>query len=284
MRHPETISRTHLVTADDVPEHRRVRAAILLLGYSMGLSRAIERVVGSGSSGNHEVAVLTHLRESGPCRPGELALLTGLSRSGVAGLVDRLQRERLVVRQPGERDLRTVLVALTASGRRRIAAVGAALNEFFVASAPIVEEFVTLLGREHVLASVPPRAADGFAMLVSPANAGAVLMADLEGRLIAPGSWERMTLGVLYDGPTRPKQIGEAVGLSSGRVSVVLDQLEAAALIARSHGRVKGDRRSVLVTLTDRGRNDVLVHAAAVARHADPLCAALVAPLGRPAD
>jgi DNA-binding MarR family transcriptional regulator len=283
MPHPDTISRTSLVSLDVVPDDRLARVMVLLLRYSNSLSLTIERVVGSGSSGNREVVVLTHLHEVGPCRPGDLATLTGLSRSGVAGLVDRLQRHRLVMRRTGERDHRTVLVSLTPSGRRRIFALRAALDDFFHASAPIVEEFVTLLGREHLLGSVPPRAADGFAMLAPLAAAGAPLTDDLDDQMIPLGMLERATLGMLFEGPARPKQIGEAVGMSSGRVSVVLDQLEAAGLIERNHGRIKGDRRSVLVVLTERGRAEVRIYGAAVARHADPLCAALVSTLGRPA-
>ena len=72
------------------PQEVRTRVVVLVMRYSLELTREIERAAGVGTSGNHEVQVLTHLRAHGPSRRGELIVLTGLSRSGIAELLDRL--------------------------------------------------------------------------------------------------------------------------------------------------------------------------------------------------
>lgn len=47
----------------------------------------------------------------------ELALLLGLDKSSVSGLVDRAERRGIVTRRPSETDGRSVQVSLTARGR-----------------------------------------------------------------------------------------------------------------------------------------------------------------------
>ncbi|MGE0566059.1 MAG: MarR family winged helix-turn-helix transcriptional regulator [Alphaproteobacteria bacterium] len=49
-----------------------------------------------------------------------------------------------------------------------------------------------------------------------------------------------------------PKQLGEAAILTSGAITPVLDQLEAAGLVTRADD--PGDRRGVLVSLTAKGK------------------------------
>jgi DNA-binding MarR family transcriptional regulator len=66
-------------------------------------------------------------------------------------------------------------------------------------------------------------------------------------------------------GPRRPGQLMEAAGLSSGGMSKLLDRMEAAGVIRRSYGKVPGDNRGVLVTITARGRRTVRAVAAEVA-------------------
>ncbi|MGH3243617.1 MAG: MarR family winged helix-turn-helix transcriptional regulator [Spirillospora sp.] len=71
--------------------------------------------------GSYEV--LTHLGEA-PCgrlRMNDLADRVLLSRSGLTRLVDRLQREGLVVRQSCASDARGLFAVLTAAGRARLA-------------------------------------------------------------------------------------------------------------------------------------------------------------------
>jgi DNA-binding MarR family transcriptional regulator len=55
-------------------------------------------------------------------------------------------------------------------------------------------------------------------------------------------------------GARRPVELQETTGLSSGGVTKALDRLESAGLIGRTHGAVGGDRRAIVVGLTDEGR------------------------------
>lgn len=55
-------------------------------------------------------------------------------------------------------------------------------------------------------------------------------------------------------GPLRPRDLRDAVPLPSGALTRHLDRLEQGGLVARSHGRVAGDRRAITLTLTEEGR------------------------------
>jgi DNA-binding MarR family transcriptional regulator len=57
------------------------------------------------------------------------------------------------------------------------------------------------------------------------------------------------------DGPLRPKQLQALAGLTSGGMTKQLDRFEELGLIRRAHGRVTGDRRAILVSLTPRGKD-----------------------------
>ena len=66
--------------------------------------------------------VLAHLAEAGGrLRMNDLADRMLLSRSGVTRLIDRLQREDLVVREACPEDARGLFAALTEAGARRLA-------------------------------------------------------------------------------------------------------------------------------------------------------------------
>lgn len=54
--------------------------------------------------------------------------------------------------------------------------------------------------------------------------------------------------------PQRPRELVEPTGLTRGGLSNLFDRLEGHELITRSYGRVDGDRRSALVSLTPQGR------------------------------
>jgi DNA-binding MarR family transcriptional regulator len=55
-------------------------------------------------------------------------------------------------------------------------------------------------------------------------------------------------------GPQRPADLAELSGMSSGGLSKLLDRMEEAGAIERVQGAVPGDRRGVLVSLTERGQ------------------------------
>ena len=70
----------------------RRRLLVLVMRYSMELTGLIEQVGRVGTSGNNEIQVLTHLFFAGPWSRQTLIELTGMSRSGIAQLVERLAR------------------------------------------------------------------------------------------------------------------------------------------------------------------------------------------------
>ena len=93
-----------------------------------------------------EVNVLAQLRPGAPRSVGELVAATGQRPSTLTGVLDRLERRRLVRRRVNAADRRSFAIALTAGGERAAARVHAA--------------FAAL--EESVLADLPPSAADGF--------------------------------------------------------------------------------------------------------------------------
>ena len=93
-----------------------------------------------------EVNVLAQLRPGAPRSVGELVVATGQRPSTLTGVLDRLERRRLVRRRVNPADRRSFTIALTASGERAAARVHAA--------------FAAL--DEAVLAELPRSAADGF--------------------------------------------------------------------------------------------------------------------------
>lgn len=91
------------------------------------------------------------------------------------------------------------------------------------------------------------------------------LMVDLETKIGdgphaavgAPGL-DTPRLGVLVAldlfGPLRPSEVGAVIGLPSPAVTKLGARLETAAYLTRSTGRVPGDRRAVVLEITDAGR------------------------------
>lgn len=56
------------------------------------------------------------------------------------------------------------------------------------------------------------------------------------------------------EGPARPGAISDAIGLTSGGTTKLLDRMEQAGLVERSYGAVESDHRGVVVALTASGR------------------------------
>jgi len=55
-------------------------------------------------------------------------------------------------------------------------------------------------------------------------------------------------------GPQRPADLAQLAGMTTGGLSKLLDRMEEAGAIGREQGAVPGDRRGVLVSLTERGQ------------------------------
>lgn len=73
-------------------------------------------------------------------------------------------------------------------------------------------------------------------------------------RVLGLGVSEAATIGeLLHEGPQRPTALARRAGITSASMTGQLDRLELAGLVVRQND--PGDRRSVLVVLTDNGRS-----------------------------
>jgi MarR family transcriptional regulator, negative regulator of the multidrug operon emrRAB len=70
------------------------------------------------SLGRFSVLMLLNRDPDQPVSPSELAAKSGVTRATMTGLLDGLERERLVHREPDREDRRMLLVELTAKGRK----------------------------------------------------------------------------------------------------------------------------------------------------------------------
>ncbi|MDO5687841.1 MAG: MarR family transcriptional regulator [Pseudoscardovia radai] len=62
--------------------------------------------------------VLRTLLRLGTCRPGDIAAHLGITSGGMTKVLDRMERDGLLERQPNEQDRRSSLIAVTPAGRR----------------------------------------------------------------------------------------------------------------------------------------------------------------------
>lgn len=253
----------------------RARATFLFALYSIEITEVIDDVVGAGSSSNHEVQVLTHLFNVGPTSRRGLADLTGLSRSGVTQLVGRLEELGLVSSVQSLDDRRQVLCALTAGGRRRLRKLNDALGDYFVSSMPLVKELVELLTDRRIVPGEHERSTP-LEVAGHMGAAGALVSRQLDTELGVHGVRPRLALATLASsGDARPLQLAELLGVSSGGLTYIIDQLEADGLVQRSYGGVEHDRRAVVIRLTQSGRAAAELMADVLFEHADDVAGAL---------
>jgi DNA-binding MarR family transcriptional regulator len=256
---------------------------MLLSRFSHSVSQVMERVVATAS--NSDMVVLTHLYVHPAQRPRELMAVTGLGRPSAAAVVARLERLGLVQRTFGDSDRRTTLASLTPRGRRHMAELERALEQHVVASRPLVAEAVDLLG--CAAGGAVERGADDtmLSLIGRLGEAGAAYEAHLDEDVRALGNRHRAAVNILLAwGRTRPTQLAEALGLSSGGLTYAMDQLEAEGVITRSYGSTD-DRRAVYIDLTERGTAFGQSMCAALAATAPQICAALslLTPAAEPA-
>jgi DNA-binding MarR family transcriptional regulator len=69
---------------------------------------------------NQALSILAHLYRRGPMTPGALAAAERLQPQSLTRTLARLERQRLVARQPDERDRRRSPLALTDTGHRAL--------------------------------------------------------------------------------------------------------------------------------------------------------------------
>jgi len=65
-------------------------------------------------------------------------------------------------------------------------------------------------------------------------------------------------MGLLAEGPSAPTRLAAPLGLTTGAMTKVLDRLEAAGYITRSHD--PGDRRRIIITTDPAGLARLAAH------------------------
>ena len=77
-----------------------------------------------------ESHLLSYVEVYGPCRVSELGRVFGYQASTLTSVLDRLESEGLIERRPNEMDRRSILIAVTARGRRIGRAARRAAEDF----------------------------------------------------------------------------------------------------------------------------------------------------------
>jgi DNA-binding MarR family transcriptional regulator len=98
----------------------------------------------------------------------------------------------------------------------------------------------------QVLAEAPRHGASSVRLNVAVAHQLGMAQADLQ------------CMGLLAQGPSAPTRLAAALGLTTGAMTKVLDRLEAAGYIARSHD--PADRRRVIITAEAAGLARLAAH------------------------
>lgn len=89
-----------------------------------------------------------------------------------------------------------------------------------------------------------------FGSTLSEAFAGVAPSRDLVGNgpLLVLSSLE-------LEGPRRPHDLAEALAMTTGGISKLLDRMEELGVVARRRGVLSDDRRAVVVEITPAGRD-----------------------------
>lgn len=254
------------------------RALVAMCRYSVEMTEVAFQSLGHESTENRDIEMVLTLNRTGPHTPTELAEITGAPRSSVSRALNRLESAGLILRRPDSRDGRSVLIALTPKGRRRVAAFVARLDLFFLGQEPLVKEAFDLLD-VPVPRSDPGGQLDALAATMEVTGAGAEFARDVTAQLEPFGVGEfgdRFTIALIHlYGTQRPTQIADELRLTPSGTSGLLTRLERAGLITRRHDLTPGDRRAVIVSLTQRGQQAADLQLDVFAHHSEALTRAL---------
>jgi DNA-binding MarR family transcriptional regulator len=90
--------------------------AALVAEFGKGYSRWLQSELQRAGTTPARARLLLALQCQGPCRMSDLSVQLGVTPRNVTKLVDGLEREGLVMRQPHPNDRRAVLLQLTGAG------------------------------------------------------------------------------------------------------------------------------------------------------------------------
>jgi DNA-binding MarR family transcriptional regulator len=235
--------------------------------------------------------VLLGLYVDGPMRPTAIARLSGLTSGGVSGALERMEALGLLTRDfgrvPGDR--RGVVVRLTDTGLDAAARISGLVDVVVDRLLRDLCRLAELQDRRNapgeVTAPVPPvvpapgptgpeespgdepsvrqRSRANIDIMLRVVRVGLHATRATRERLVesefAQNVSELALYGLLVHGSLRPSEIATMTGLSSGGVSGLLERLEGLGIVSRDFGMVPGDRRGVVVRLTDKGYRGMLV-------------------------
>ena len=267
----------------ETPPLETTRQAMLLVNHIGVHATAALDDAGLGElSSNVAIATLTHLAGEGPSRARDLLQPTRLTRGGLSNLFSRLESAGLITRTygtvPGDR--RSAMVALTEAGSDVVSAISHVVANTLDA---LSAELADLAGALESLAptDLSPNAttatADRLNLLSLAGAAMTKALADVDPDDPTPSKTAVVLARAAQPGHTRPRELIESTGLSSGGVSQLLDRLEQADLVRR-RTNLPPDRRVVTVELTTRGDDRLTRQLAGVAEHFALLRAAVHEP------
>lgn len=251
------------------------RAHVLLIRYTVDLTRLAEATLGPQHAGNRDVQIMLALSSRPGSTPSELAEALGTTRSGVSHRLQGLQQEGLVDRSTDTRDRRSARLRLTSKGVRRVRAFEDAVGRRFQVMAAASLEVVELLRPgTRATATVSP-----LELASQLGGAGARYVGEVVPLLAAYGvvdATDRFALTLIrHFGAPRPSRLAHELDLTYGGLSAVLDRLERAGLVLRTHRPDLGDRRTILITLTERGDQAAMLALDVLDRHSDAMCSVL---------
>jgi DNA-binding MarR family transcriptional regulator len=244
------------------PQLELVRQVVLVVNdIGVAATKAIEDAGLGEWSPNVAITVLARVSTDGPTRPRDLLGPTRLTRGGLSNLFDRLEAAGLIERSYGDvpGDRRGATIAATDAGAEvatRISQIVAlVLQEHQAALAQLTATLAVIDPHWRPQAVATPRTSTK--QLEQLGRLGAALS---ESEALAfttdddpsPGHTAVVLCSAAQRGHTRPKELCERTGLTSGGVSQLLDRLEVANLIRRRTG-LATDRRAVTIELTQQG-------------------------------
>jgi DNA-binding MarR family transcriptional regulator len=246
----------------------------LLRQFTVDITAVMDAAVGTSYSDNRQSRAALHLTRHGAVGLRELAEVSGLSRRALDHLLAEWREAGTVVRVRDPRDRRTLLVRPTSRGRRSLDVCRRRMGALFVAHQRTAKEIVDELDH-HVLddsdQTPPTDETDVIDLAIALTRVGDVI--DDRHRAATRGHVPRrralLALLVISErgGEIRPSDLAEALTMTSGGTTYLLNQLEQRRLIRRAHGR-RDDRRAVVVTLTPAGTRAVDAFFVAVHRAA----------------
>lgn len=256
----------------DVSDADLSAVLVFLIALSVAVNGIAAQTLGPDGVTNAEVRLLATIRHQRGITPSQLATRVGASRSVISHSLSRFQESGLVEKERDPLDGRSFRVGITAKGKRRTDAFEAGIGRVFAARRDDARRLLPLLGGSEAWGVGETDELPPLTVAQQMSGAGSAYVADVTP-LVAPlgvqMASDRFALDFLrHHGDLRPAELAQRLDLTPSGTSVLLDRLESAGLIHRNRPET-GDRRAVVVRLTDRGERVCELTTESLARHKD---------------